>query len=153
MGNTLEAIIEVVLGVTARGDPATQRQLDRRTGVGWVAETTDHDYADAQSKHIPVTLLSLETTGAFSPPLERCLRALDREARAPGACDATYYGRARSSPRQYYAHHAARVSHAAVAADAHTLLRSREDLDGRLLIIGPARASDGSDAPPHHAPD
>ena len=35
--------------------------------IGWVRETLDHDYADAQRRGHPVTLLVTETTGALSP--------------------------------------------------------------------------------------
>ena len=47
-------------------------------GTGWVRGTLDHDYADAQRRGHPVTLLVTETTGALSPTL----RALGKHARA-----------------------------------------------------------------------
>ena len=100
MGNTLEALIERTIGVAARGDPATEPQLDRVTGIGWVAASTDHDYADAQRRGNPVTLLVTESSGAISPTFDFCLRALDREAHAPGATDFTRYGASRASPQR-----------------------------------------------------
>ena len=48
----------------------------------WVRETLDHDYADAQRRGHPVTLLVTETTGALSPTFDRALRALGKHARA-----------------------------------------------------------------------
>ena len=34
-------------------------------GTGWVRETLDHDYTDAQRRGHPVALLVTETTGAW----------------------------------------------------------------------------------------
>ena len=34
-------------------------------GTGWVRETLDHDYTDAQRRGHPVALLVTETTGAL----------------------------------------------------------------------------------------
>ena len=84
MGNTEEALIVANLGVPERGAKA-DREADgpcdgpwrRAKGTGWVRETLDHDYADAQRRGHPVTLLVTETTGALSPTFEhRALRAL-----------------------------------------------------------------------------
>ena len=47
----------------------------------------------------------------------------------------TVYGAARTSPREYYAHHAAAISSAIVSTDARTLLSYAEYL-GRLRIRG-----------------
>ena len=70
MGNTEEALIVANLGVPERGAKA-DREADgpwrRAKGTGWVRETLDHDYADAQRRGHPVTLLVTETTGALSP--------------------------------------------------------------------------------------
>ena len=142
MGNTLESLIEQTIGVAARGDPTTQRQLDRRTGDGWVARTTNHDYADAQDRNNPVTLLATESSGAFSPTLELSLRALDRESRAPGALDNTRYGESRASPTRFYPHHAATISHAIVSADALTVRLAAASLSAALTtgVCGPASA-------------
>ena len=63
------------------------------------------------------------------------LRANARVARAPGTHDSTVYGAARTSPREYYAHHAAAISSAIVFTDARTLLSYAEYL-GRLRIRG-----------------
>ena len=49
----------------------------RATGTGWVRETRDHDYADAQRRGHPVTLLV--TAGPLSPTFDRALRALGRK--------------------------------------------------------------------------
>ena len=73
-----------------------------------------------------VTLLVTESSGAISPTFDFCLRSLDREARAPGATDFTRYGESRASPRQFYAHHLAAISHAIVAADAMTIARAAD---------------------------
>ena len=48
LGNTEEHLSVVVLGHPQRGDPATEEQLDRVSGDGWVA-AKDGDYADARS--------------------------------------------------------------------------------------------------------
>ena len=106
----------------ARGDPATDRPLNRLTGEGWVAATADHDYADALRKQHPVTLLVVETTGAVSPSFAALLRTVGRSARAKGAADHTHYGTSRASPATFYAHHSAAISAAAVYADGHTIL-------------------------------
>ena len=98
MGNTEEALIVANLGVPERGakadpwadreadgpwrramgsakaDPWADREADgpwrRAMGSGWVRETLDHDYADAQRRGHPVTLLVTETTGALSPTFD-----------------------------------------------------------------------------------
>ena len=56
------------------------------------------------------------------------LRANARVARAPGTRDSTVYGAARTSPREYYAHHSAAISAAIVFADARVLLSHAEYL-------------------------
>ena len=58
----------------------------------------------------PVVIFHTETTGAFNPALDGALRALDVQSRIRGADDYTQYGLARSSPRTFYAHHAAVIS-------------------------------------------
>ncbi|EOD05443.1 hypothetical protein EMIHUDRAFT_199185 [Emiliania huxleyi CCMP1516] len=73
LGNTEEHLSVVVLGHPQRGDPATEEQLDRVSGDGWVA-AKDGDYADALSKGHTVILT--ESTGAFSADLDRVLRQL-----------------------------------------------------------------------------
>ena len=52
--------------------------------------------------------------------LDWLLRALGITARAPDACDTTRYGSSRSSPRTFYAHHAAAVSAAIQAHESLT---------------------------------
>ena len=60
-----------VLIVANFGVPERSAKADgpwrRAMGTGWVRETLDHDYADAQRRGHPVTLLVTETTGALSP--------------------------------------------------------------------------------------
>jgi len=53
MGNTEEALIVANLGVPERGAKA-DGPWRRVTGTGWVRETCDHDYADAQRRGHPV---------------------------------------------------------------------------------------------------
>ena len=134
LGNTEEALIVVVVGVEARGDPTTDRALNRETGEGWVAATTDHDYADAQRRGNPVTLLVMETTGALSPTFHGALRALDKQSRAPTTHDSTLYGVSRASPRGFAAHHLARISTAVAVADATTLLLAAAAMSFKLSV-------------------
>ena len=61
MGNTEEALIVANLGVPERGTKA-DGPWRRAMGTGWVRGTLDHDYADAQRRGHPVTLLVTETT-------------------------------------------------------------------------------------------
>ena len=91
MGNTEEALIVANLGVPERGAKA-DGPWRRVTGTGWVRETRDHDYADAQRRGHPVTLLVTETTGALSPTFDSALRALGKHARAPTTHDSTAVG-------------------------------------------------------------
>ena len=84
MGNTEEVLIVANLGVPERGTKA-DGPWRRAMGTGWVRETLDHDYADAQRRGHPVTLLVSETTGALSPTFDRALRALGKHARAARA--------------------------------------------------------------------
>ena len=133
MGNTLEHLIVEVLGVAARGaddDPP----FDHATGLGRVAATVDHQYADAQRRGHRVTLLATESTGAISPTLHEQLRALDKASRLPTTQDSTIYGVARSSPRTHLTHHLAAISHAIVTADAATVLEFAAVLNARLTL-------------------
>jgi hypothetical protein len=116
LGNTEESLRALTLGLAERGTPGTQ--YDRRSGDGWVAETTDHHYADALSHGRPVTLLASESSGAISTAFDLALRILDRKSRARGAIDATRYGTSRASHRRFYAHHLAAISAAIAHADA-----------------------------------
>ena len=130
-GNTEEALRAIVLGVAERGRPA-DGPLDRRTGLGWVAATSDHQYADAQRRGNPVTLLHTESTGALAPTFAALLRVIGRQSRASGSHDSTRYGVSRSSPSTFYAHHSAAISHAIVSADATVLLDSAASINYRL---------------------
>jgi len=98
----------------------------------------DQDYADAQRRGHPVTLLVTETTGALSPTFDRALRALGKHARAPTTHDSTRYGLSRSSPRTFLAHHRAAISAAVVLADATTILLAAPAMSFKLKTA-PAR--------------
>ena len=91
LGNTEEALIATVIGVTERGTPA-DGPMRRDTGNGWIRATVDHDYADALNRGNPVTLLVTETTGALSSTLVNVMRALAKQARASTTHDYTCYG-------------------------------------------------------------
>ena len=133
-GNTEEDLIVKNLGVPARGDPARDEPFDRETGEGFVRATTDHDYADAQRRGNPVTLLVSETTGALSGTFVRALRALGKQARAPTTHDSTRYGTARTSPKSFYVHHAAAISAAIAYADATTVLLAAAAMSFKLSV-------------------
>ena len=133
MGNTEEALIVANLGVPERGAKA-DGPWRRVTGTGWVRETRDHDYADAQRRGHPVTLLVTETTGALSPTFDRALRALGKHARAPTTHDSTRYGISRSSPHTFLAHHRAAISAAVVLADATTILLAAPAMSFKLTL-------------------
>ena len=90
----------------ARGSQA-DGPLDRRTGHGWVRETTNHQYADAQRRGNLVTLLACESTGAISPSFHRALCTLGKLARLATSHDSTVYGIGRASTRSFTAHHLA----------------------------------------------
>ena len=125
-----------MLGLAGRGAQA-DGPLNRATGAGWVKARTNHDYADAHSKQIGVTLLLLENTGAIGPELDRILQSLGRLSTAPGAQDSTVYGLSRASPRSFYPHHTAAISAAVVFADANTVLNAASYLSFTLLNPGP----------------
>ena len=133
MGNTEEALIVANLGVPERGAKA-DGPWRRAMGTGWVRGTLDHDYADAQRRGHPVTLLVTETTGALSPTFDRALRALGKHARAPTTHDSTRYGLSRSSPRTFLAHHRAAISAAVVLADATTISLAAPAMSFKLTM-------------------
>ena len=126
-GNTEEKLRATVLGVAERGDRA-DGPLDRRTGVGWVAASTKHDYADALSRGRSVTLLTSESSGAIAADYAACLRALDKQSRLPETQDSTRYGTSLSSPQSFYQHHVAAISAAIVGADADTIANKARSL-------------------------
>ena len=153
LGNTEEHLSVVVLGHPQRGDPATEEQLDRVSGDGWVA-AKDGDYADALAKGHTVILLVTESTGAFSADLDRVLRQLARTARASGSIDHTPYGTSRASTRSHYTFHSAAISAAIVTADALTIQNSAAAL-GFELTLDPrdlARRSTSGRPPLRSAP-
>ena len=85
LGNTEEALRASVLGIHPH-----RPRLPVRCPPGpahrprmAVAATSDHDYADAQRRGNPVTLLVSENTGALSAEFVRCLRALSMQSRVP----------------------------------------------------------------------
>ena len=71
----------LVFGHPARGDP-DDPPLNRVTGEGRVHEKPGQ-YADALSKGISTELYVTESTGAFSAPLNRCLRQLGKASTWP----------------------------------------------------------------------
>ena len=133
-GNTEEALRATVLGLAARGDP-TGRQLDRLTGEGFVAAHTGH-YADALEKGNRVKLLLVETTGAFSLGLDLMLRSLGAGVKASDVQDTTAYGSSKTSPRTFYAHHAAAIS-AAAAAQESLILETAAITPGAAHLAAP----------------
>jgi len=135
-GNTEEALIVVVLGVAERGAPADGplQRAGAQQGRGWVRATTTHDYADAQRRGIPCSLLVSETTGALSRDTVRLLLALAKQATAPTTRDSTCYGTARTSPRSYFPHHTAAISAAIALADATSVMHAAAALSFRLSL-------------------
>ena len=122
-----------MLGVAARGDQAAG-PLDRRTGEGWVAKSTDHDYADAQRRGNGVTLFVTETTGALASGFVDCLRAMDKQSRLPTTHDSTCYGESSSSPRTFYTHHLAAISAAIVQHDAEIAANAAASLNFHMSV-------------------
>ena len=118
-----------MLGVAERGDRA-DGPLDRRTGVGWVAASTKHDYANALSRGRSVTLLTSESSGAIAADYAACLRALDKQSRLPETQDSTRYGTSLSvipaivlpAPRRRH------LAAAIVGADADTIANKARSL-------------------------
>ena len=96
--------------------------------------TTTHDYADAQRRGIPCSLLVSETTGALSRDTVRLLLALAKQATAPTTRDSTCYGTARTSPRSYFPHHTAAISAAIALADATSVMHAAAALSFRLSL-------------------
>ena len=133
LGNTEERLIVEVLGVPERGCP-DEPPFDRTSGTGWVRATVSHQYADAQRRGNPVTLLVAESTGAISTTFAAALRALGRSARLATTHDSTVYGISRSSPRDFYSHHLAAHSSAVVLADATTILNTAAELKFQVSV-------------------
>ena len=119
-GGTEEALRRTVCGLSARGTPGTA-PLDRSTGLGWVAARAG-DYSDAVSKGYRLNLYVAEPSGAVCPSLDATLRRLSKLSRAPTTKDLTAYGRAKSSPRDFYRHYLAAHSAAVAFADADAVL-------------------------------
>jgi hypothetical protein len=119
-GNTEEHLTKEVLGLVGRGS-AGQPAMNRRSGDGWV-QPHDGAYADALRKGHGVALLVTESSGALAPGTHSLLQLLGRAALRPFALDSTVYGTARSSPRDFYAHHVAAHSAAVTTADALVVL-------------------------------
>ena len=80
--------------------------------------------------------------------LDVLLRALGTAARAPDACDTTCYGMSRSSPRSFYAHHAAAISAAVAAHESLALENAAVSLSRRLLAHPSPTAHDRRHSPP-----
>ena len=96
--------------------------------------TTDHDYADAQSRGHRVTLLVAESTGALSPTFARALRVLASQATAPTTHDSTVYGTSRASPSSFYDHHLTALSAAIAGADAETVLHAAAVMSFKVSV-------------------
>jgi hypothetical protein len=78
----------------------------------------------------------METTGALMGPLDSALRQLGRVVRRLGPeRDHTRYGLSRASPREFYAHHAATISAAAVYSDAAYVVNAAASMSF-LLSLG-----------------
>ena len=122
MGNTEEALHVKSLGIRQECGSPADGPFSRLTGSGWLATTTSHDYADAQRRGNPVTLMVSEVLGGLSRSTIKLLRAVATLARSSTAQDATVYGLSRASPRHHYPHHLAAISSAIVMADARTIL-------------------------------
>ena len=138
-----------VLGVEQRGtlgdDP-----FDHTTGDGYVASTVSMkddqpcEYADANDKGLQTTLYLVEATGALCPELVTDLRYQSSMSRLRTSQDSTVYGTTRLSNRDFYAHHAAAISMAAVTADAEAILKGAADLSLRNTHVShtnPGRAT------------
>ena len=61
------------LGTEEHSHPS-QGPFDRRTGLGWVAATTKHEYADAQGKGNHVLLLITESSEAMHGTVTGCYK-------------------------------------------------------------------------------
>ena len=132
-GNTAEHLTVTTLGTKARGH-RSEGPLDRRTGLGWVAATTNHDYADAQRKGNYVLLLITESSGAMHRDLVRVLHGLALQSSLTTTEDSTQYGTARTSPSSFLAHHLASISAAVVYADAQELCTAGKATSHGLTI-------------------
>ena len=119
-GGTEEELRRVVCGLAARGEPGTDPH-DRTSGLGWVA-AKDGDYSDALAKGYRLNLYATEPSGAVCPGLDTTLRRFSRLSRAPTTKDLTGYGRAKSSPRDFYRHYLAAHAAAVTLADANVIL-------------------------------
>ena len=132
-GNTAEHLTVTTLGTKERGH-RSEGPLDRRTGLGWVAATANHDYADAQRKGNYVLLLITESSGAMHRDLVRVLHGLALQSSLTTTEDSTQYGTARTSPSSFLAHHLASVSAAVVYADAQELCTAGKATSHGLTI-------------------
>ena len=78
--------------------------------------------ARARGKGYHLNLYTTEPSGAVCPSLDATLRRHSKLSRAPTTKDLTGYGRAKSSPRDYYRHYLAAHGAAVAFADATTVL-------------------------------
>ena len=86
-------------------------------------------HRDAIQKKHRVLLLVTELTGAISASLMGVLRVLGAQAKEKGALDATAYGTARASTKDFVTHHTATISAAAIQlADALTVKNAAASL-------------------------
>ena len=118
--NTAEKAVARVLGHPGRGQHG--EPWDRVNGTGYVA-ACDGDYADAISvKRFPVRLFMSESYGTVSKASAEYIGWLYRDARKQRHPDTTVYGSHRASPRSFYSHHLAAISHAIVIAEALSIV-------------------------------
>ena len=130
-GNTLEFLLCLVFGQSARGAP-TERALNRRTGEGRVDDEPGQ-YSDALAKGNIVHLLAAESTGALSAMFVKLLKHLDAAAKSPHGHDHTVYGTGRASPHSFFRHHLAAISSAIKRADALALRNKAAFYEFELL--------------------
>ena len=138
-GNTLEHLICLVLGQSARGAPG-EHALNRLNGEGRV-DYKPGQYTDALTKGNIVHLLAAESTGALSAAFVKLLKHLDRVAKTPGGHDHTVYGTGRASPRSFFRHHLAAISSAIKRADALSIRNHAAHMQYELAIYRPTQSA------------
>ena len=97
MRHTAEYLTVTTLGTKEQGHQS-EGPLDRRTGLGWVAATAKHDYADAQRKGNYVLLLITENSGAMHRHLVRGLHGLALQSRLATSEDSIRSSRVARGP-------------------------------------------------------
>ena len=139
-GNTEEFYRIQVLGCKRRGRKGKDKAFCHKTGKGYV-KYEKGQYRDALVvKRSRVVPLIVEATGGIAPHSLAYVRYLSRRAQGKGARDATKYGSARTSARDFYSHYVQRLSVAAQRGDVRGL---RKKLNGLKQAIAAGHA-DGS---------